>query len=161
MCDYSLLNVPNRLAEEGETLVVHMFRSGSKGFASPADLKPAKNLRGAFKLLRGHGTSSAPCAVCIPPGARLLLHDIPEHLQQLFGVGVEEEVTFTQLSAEAYRHRDALRFTNGWEALIQNLALGQRVEVLCLSSEEETLKAEPAASAALDIRTKIWLGLSR
>ena len=144
MCDYSLTNVPNRLAEESETLVVHQFASGTKGFASPADFKLAENPRGAFGLLLGLSTPSVPCAVCVPPGARLLLHDIPEHLQQLFGVGVEEEVTFTQVSAEAYRHRDALRFTNGWEVLIQNLALGQRVEVLCLSSEEETLKAEPA-----------------
>jgi hypothetical protein len=144
MCDYSLTNVPNRLAEESETLVVHQFASGTKGFASPADFKLAEKLRGAFGLLLGLSTPSVPCAVCVPPGARLLLHDIPEHLQQLFGVGVEEEVTFTQLSAEAYRHRDAIRFGSGRQVLLQSLPEGQRVAVLCLSSEQETLEIETA-----------------
>ena len=73
MCDYSLVNVPNRLAEEGETLVVHVFPTGTKGLASPADLEPAEKPHGAFRLLCGLGMSSDVCAVCIPPGARLLL----------------------------------------------------------------------------------------
>ncbi len=144
MCDYSLAQVPNRLAQKGETLVVHSFPSGTKGFASPADLIPAEKPRGAFRFLCGLGMSSYLCAVCVPPGARLLLHDIPERLQQRLEVGVEEEVTFTQLSAEAYRHRDAIRFANGREVLLQTLNSGQRVEVLCLSSEGRTLESELA-----------------
>jgi hypothetical protein len=144
MCDYSLTNVPNRLAEEGETLVVHSFHSGTKGLASPADLKPAEKPRGVFRFLCGFDMSSGVCAVCVPPGARLLLHDVPESLQRRLGIGVEEEVTFTQLSAEAYRHRDAIRFASGRQVLLQTLTAGQRVEVRCLSSEEQTLEAEPA-----------------
>jgi hypothetical protein len=31
MCDYSLAGVPNRLAVEGEQLVVHRFPTGSVG----------------------------------------------------------------------------------------------------------------------------------
>ena len=38
MCDYSLMGIPNRLAEEGEVLVTHRFSTGSLGFASPSDL---------------------------------------------------------------------------------------------------------------------------
>ena len=144
MCDYSLTNVPNRLAEEGETLVVHSFHSGTKGLASPADLKPAEKRCGAFGFLCGFGMSSDVCAVCVPPGVRLLFHDIPERLQRQLGVGVEEEVTFTQLSAEAYQHRDAIRFASGRQVLLQILTTGLRVEVLCLSSEEQTLEAAPA-----------------
>jgi hypothetical protein len=53
-------------------------------------------------------------------------------------------VTFTQLSADAYRHRDAIRFANGRQVLLRALAQGQRVDVLCLSSEEEMLEAETA-----------------
>ena len=34
MCDYSLTGIPNRLAVEGEELVVHRFRTGSLGLAS-------------------------------------------------------------------------------------------------------------------------------
>ena len=144
MCDYSLTTVPNRLAEEGETLVLHSFPSGTKGFASPADLKPAEKPHGVFRLLCGLGMSSDVCAVCVPPGARLLLHDVPEHLQRRLGIRTEEEVTFTQLSAEAYRHRDAIRFASGRQVLLQTLTAGQRVEVLCLSSEEQALEAAMA-----------------
>ena len=39
MCDYSLMAVPNRLAQEGEELVTHRFPTGSLGLASPANLK--------------------------------------------------------------------------------------------------------------------------
>ena len=39
MCDYSLMNVPNRLAQEGEELVAHRFPTGSLGLASPCDLR--------------------------------------------------------------------------------------------------------------------------
>jgi hypothetical protein len=35
MCDYSLHGIKNRLAEAGETLVVHRFHTGSKGLTSP------------------------------------------------------------------------------------------------------------------------------
>jgi hypothetical protein len=47
MCDYSLCGIPNRLAIEGEELVVHRFRTGSLGLASPADLQMRERLRGA------------------------------------------------------------------------------------------------------------------
>ena len=55
-------------------------------------------------------------------------------------------MTFVQRSAEAYQYRDAVRFRNGREVLLQSLAIGQRVDVLCLSSgeceEEEPQKRE-------------------
>jgi len=47
------------------------------------------------------------CAVCIPPGARLRLEDMPMRLQQEYSVGPVEEVTFTQISALANSYRDA------------------------------------------------------
>jgi hypothetical protein len=61
------------------------------------------------------------------------LRDIPQCLQQQLGVSDEEEVTFVQLSADAYSYRDAVRFNNGREALLQKLAEGQRVDVMCLA----------------------------
>jgi hypothetical protein len=36
MCDYSLLHFPNRLAVNGEELIVHRFSSGSIGLAAEA-----------------------------------------------------------------------------------------------------------------------------
>jgi len=57
-------------------------------------------------------------------------------LQDALGVGAAEEVTFVQQSAEAYRYRDAVRFQNGREILLQQLRCSQRVDVLSLSSTE-------------------------
>jgi hypothetical protein len=51
-------------------------------------------------------------------------------------VGESENVTFVQTSAEAFRYRDALRFANGKELLLQHLRTGQLVDVLSLSSED-------------------------
>src|SRR5258705_8608445 len=117
MCDYSLAGNPKRLAVEGEQLVVHRFSTGSLGLASACSL-----------------LSNGTTAVCIPPGARLRLRDIPEALQLQFGLNATEEVTFVQLSAEAYQYRDAVRFQNGREILLQRLGCGQQVEVLSLAS---------------------------
>ena len=61
----------------------------------------------------------------MPPGARLLLGDIPKSLQRQFDVQATEEVTFVQLSGEAYHYRDAVRFSNGREVLLQLLRCGQ------------------------------------
>jgi hypothetical protein len=72
-----------------------------------------------------------------PPGARLRLRDIPEHLQRRLQVGTVEEVTFVEQSAEAFSYRDAVRFSNGREILLQHLRCGQRVDVLSLSGVEE------------------------
>ena len=76
-------------------------------------------------------------AVCIPPGARLELQDIPVRLQQDLSVGPVEQVTFTQISAAVNSYRDAVRFPNGREVRLQELREGQRVRVLDLSVAEE------------------------
>jgi hypothetical protein len=144
MCDYSLMVISNRLAEEGENLVAHRFPTGSVGFASSKDLcKTAKSQRArplelwlALKSFFSPPETKSVPAVCVPPGARLLLQDIPPHLQHDFGVDAVEEVTFTQRGPAAYTYRDAIRFTNGEEILLQELGEGQRVKVLDLSSAE-------------------------
>ncbi len=110
MCDYSLHTYPNRLAAEGEDLVVHRFGAGSLGLASPADLAPvisANKTRGTFwsqvkawfqgRNPKWEAEKRVP-AVCIPPGARLVLWDIPKNLQREFGVGEVEEVQFVQIT---------------------------------------------------------------
>ena len=122
MCDYSLAGIPSRLAVEGEQLVVHRFPTGSLGLASPCP-----------SVSRWRSAKQTP-AVCIPTGARLLLLDIPKGLQQQFGFRGIEEVAFVQLSATPYQFRDAVRFNNGREILLQQLQCGQRMEVLSLSS---------------------------
>jgi len=132
MCDYSLMGVPNRLAREGEDLVVHEFWTGSRGLT--------QTRYGVVKRLFGN-LEPERIAVCIPPGARLLLSDIPEDVQKSFAVGPSEEVTFTQLTATANTYRDAVRFANGREILLQRLNKGQRVRVLQLSLVEEPVRS--------------------
>ncbi len=125
MCDYSLAHFPNRLAVKGEHLVVHRFATQSLGLASA---------RRRWKELLFPGTVPA---VCVPPGARLCLRDIPAQIQERLRVSPLEEVTFVQKSAEGFVYRDAVRFSNGEEMLLQCLKRGQRVEVLALGEDDE------------------------
>ena len=84
----------------------------------------------------------------MPPGARLVLRNVPKDLQRKFDVQVTEEVIFVQVSAEAFQFRDAVRFSNGREILLHKLHCGQQVDVLSLSSgdcqpeEHQRLEAE-------------------
>ena len=125
MCDYSLAHLPNRLAVEGEKLVVHRFSTHSRGLTSAHP---------SWKQILLPETRPA---VCVPPGARLRLLDIPDYLRRQLGVGSVEEVTFLQKSMEAFHYRDAVRFANGREILLQCLPCGQRVEVLSLECADE------------------------
>jgi hypothetical protein len=156
MCDYSLHTYPNRLATDGEELVVHRFGAGSLGLAAPADLATVIS---AGRTAHGSWWSRAKAwfvgnnpkwedekrvpAVCIPPGARLVLRDIPKSLQRELGVGEIEEVQFVETTAEVNTYRDAVRFQNRRQALLQQLREGQRVKVLSIAIEE----FEPAETA--------------
>jgi hypothetical protein len=139
MCDYSLMEFQNRLAVEGEVLEVHRFRSGSLGLASPADCsrsqaKPeqTRSIWGALKEMFSAPPVTSVCAVCIPPGARLMLHEVPARLQKTQQLSSEEMVTFVQTSAEVNTYRDAIRFRNGYTMRLQELTEGQRLQVLDL-----------------------------
>jgi len=139
MCDYSLMNVPNRLAREGEELVAHRFPTGSMGLASPQDLRsiadPPPVRKSFWRGLKEFFNPPRPqpvAAVCIPPGASLRLQDIPLRMQHDLHVGAVENVIFTQITAAANTYRDAVRFTNGREVRLQELREGQIVEVLDL-----------------------------
>jgi hypothetical protein len=149
MCDYSLHTYPNRLATDGEDLVVHRFGAGSLGLASPADLAPVisagKAAGGTFwsrakGWFLGHNpkweAEKRVPAVCVPPGARLVLRDISKSLQRELNIGETEEVQFVEITAEVNTYRDAVRFQNCRQALLQQLREGQRVHVLSVGVEE-------------------------
>jgi len=147
MCDYSLMAIPNRLADCGEELVIHRFESGAvAGLASPCDLRKRQEYRrvpsqGFWQRLKEFfDPPSAPAipAVCIPPGTRLLVRDIPANLRRECGIQKDiEEAVFTQITAAENTYRDAVRFPNGFEVLLQRFAEGQRLRVLSLSAAEE------------------------
>ncbi len=164
MCDYSLHAVPNRLAVEGEQLVTHRFPTSSIGLASPIDLdktnrarQQARNSNRSWWAVLKSWLNPPPLraekipAVCIPPGARLTMRNIPQDLQRELGVGPSEEVVFVELSASAYRYRDGIRFKNGREILLQYLDEGLYADVISLAGSEVPA-VEPVEEAHFELR---------
>jgi hypothetical protein len=124
MCDYSLEAYQSRPAEVGEKLTLGRFPSGSMGFAS--------------------GTV-CDTAVCIPDQSKLLLEGIGEVAQKAYGVGAVEEVAMTRLD-NAGPYKDAVRFSNGTEVLLQRLDCGSTAVVMSVGGELiGAAQAEPAA----------------
>jgi hypothetical protein len=138
MCDYSLMMNVNRLGKEGEDLVAHRFKTGSIGLVSVADHEDWLGQRGSglWQRVKDYFTfeGDPQPVVCVPPGARLRLHDY----------GSCETATFTQLSPEANRHRDALLFDNGKTVTLESLPEGQVMTLVRMSSEEDV--EEPQAA---------------
>jgi hypothetical protein len=146
MCDYSLCGIPNRLANEGEVLVVHRFRTGSVGLASLTDLQLCEQLKVATSrktfwqslksdlkdCLTGPDQSATTPAVCVPPGAQLIVKGIPSDLQKGCHLSHQEDAVFIQISAEVNTYRDAVRFHNGRQVRLQDLREGMHVQVLSL-----------------------------
>jgi len=147
MCDYSLHLFPNRLGAEGEELVVHRFGGASLGLASPSDLPVPASTCGLSRWAQFKAWFQRPLfevdkaipAVCVPPGAALILRDIPKSLQRELSVTEIEPVTFTQVSADVNTYRDAIRFQNDRRILLQRLYEGQRITIVSLANalEEE------------------------
>ena len=155
MCDYSLGGIPNRLAVEGDRLVVKAFQTGTIGLASVEDVERAqcaaqakKTLWQRLKLLCTADWSDVP-AVCVPPGALLILRDVPREMQTQFGLRESEIVEFTQTAMDANRHRDAFRFPRGQDVLLQRLKPGLRVTVLSLDFSGAGMEAPELREVAV------------
>jgi hypothetical protein len=148
MCDYSLYTVKNRLACESDDLVLHRFDTGSLGFCAVAELQQEID-RSAFS--RGWSSfmrwlfprkQCGMTAVCIPPGARLLVSVVPTVSRPFWGALERQTVDFTQLSERSYAYRDAIRLPDGETILLQKLPEGLRATVMALASEEEAVHAQ-------------------
>jgi hypothetical protein len=154
MCEYSLRSIPNRLAVDGEQLVTHRFPTQSIGLCAGAEIEATTcaqtdSTQPISWWSKFKNWLSAPqrlnnlTAVCIPPGARLQVSQLPRHIRREFNLGSVEEVTFVELSAEAYQYRDAIQFRTGKSLLLQYFDEGVRLKVLSLaSSEPETPEME-------------------
>lgn len=114
------------------------FPGGSMGLAAPCEVRQ--------QAAWDRPDAKPLVAVCIPPGAQLLLEDIPARLRQEFSIGESEFVTFTQLGFEAYTHRDGVRFENGRELLLQRLNENQPVRILSLANAIERQDTVTASS---------------
>jgi hypothetical protein len=158
MCDYSLGGLPNRLAEEGEELIVHRFSTGSVGLASARELCPARpvekaerpktlwqSIRSFFEL---SPDPQAVRAVCVPPGASLTWKAVPPDLQEKWNLPETTEVRFVQVSAEVNRYRDAIELPSGRRILLQELREGLQMRIVCLGGTSEGVE-EPALQMSL------------
>ena len=168
MCDYSLHGIKNRLAFDGEQLFVNTFHTSSKGLAAVADFNSLKTVRpapagtGFFgriahrvreaqRVVSGQESYYLP-AICVPPGAKLMLSGIPLGARQELDVDEVEEVTFVQLTFEPFRYRDAFKFANGRTQLVQLFHEGLRVEVLSLELEEKAVEIPAEREVSANVR---------
>jgi CheY-like chemotaxis protein len=158
MCDYSLMAIPNRVAVSGDELVVHRFQTGSLGLASASDLRKGQDrlkvqrhgfLQRLSQFLNRPDIQSPP-AVCIPPGARLLVQDIPMRLQHEGRFKEVEEAVFIQVTEHVNTFRDAVRFQNGVEIPLQNFDEGQRIRVVELSTALNTAAAPEGEQSRME-----------
>jgi hypothetical protein len=115
MCDYSLELYRSRPAVREERYTLHRFPSGTLGFVAATDCQTA---------------------VCMPAGARLRLQGIDETVQRAFAIGPVEQATMIRLDVAAHAHRDAVRFANGREMLLQCLNAGVTAELAARDLEE-------------------------
>ena len=155
MCDYSLYATPNRLAEDGEELVLYRFGTDSMGFASALDLK-MQQIQGerqgfwtGVKALLSPRQCEGLAAICIPPGSRLRLTDVPKEMQTRLRIAATETVSFTEISTRSYSYRDALVLSNGRSVLLQELPEGLKAVVESVSPEAPELEETYAASYAV------------
>jgi len=160
MRDFSLQEVPERLAVQGEMLVSYRFRTGSVGLASPGDMAGPKSVwqgvggrpsiwsswkRRIKHLLRPDKTA----AIRVSPRARLRVNSVPEDIKEEFGVSAIENVNFVPLSAEGCPLRDAIRFRNARHVLLQRFGEGIWFEVLSDGSNDREPQEAPEESRKL------------
>ena len=107
MCDYSLEGYRSRPAQVGEQYVTSRFPSASIGLTVPSDCHTA---------------------VCLMADTKLRIEGVSEDLQRTYGVEAAEDATFIRRDSGSYR--DAIRFVNGAEVLLQQLGVGVKIRVV-------------------------------
>ena len=107
MCDYSLEMYRSRPARVGEQYVTSRFPSRSIGLMVPGDCQTA---------------------VCLMTDTKLRIEGVSEDLQRTYGVEAAEDATFIRRDSGSYR--DAIRFANGAEVLLQQLGVGVKIRVV-------------------------------
>ena len=123
MCDYSLELYRSRPAVQEEQYTLRRFPSGTMGFTAGYD---------------------CDTAVCMPADAHLRLEGIGETVQRAFDVGPVEEVVMIRLEVIAHAHRDAVRFANGKEVMLQRLNAGITTKMVSAISDLTDVETRPS-----------------
>lgn len=132
MCDYSLEHIGTEPARQGERYVLTLFGTGSWGF-----------------------TQRGLVAACVKPGSMLRLEGLQKHIQRHWQVDATEEVEFIQLNRTG--HRDAVRFKNGKEALLQNLGYCDMTVLMPPAAQVEDHELATPAPVAPPMRRSIYV----
>jgi hypothetical protein len=93
--------------------------------------------------------------VCIPPGSLLVMRNISSAICERYSVQAEEGVVFVQTSANSNTHRDAVQFTNGRHALLQEFPEGVTAEVLSVSGNLLPVREEREFAGASPYRNPL------
>jgi hypothetical protein len=155
MCNASLHTTQNRLAEEGEDLILHRFQSGTLKFVSAFDRTKLEHAAargetaGFWSSLKHRIRNQRPLRrVLIPPGSRLLLVDIPQSLRTSPSWGTSAVVVFIEIVERSNSYRDGVVFPQGARVPLQDLPEGLHALVLSTSAQESTGRDHAEASAA-------------
>ncbi len=128
MCDYSLHSVRSRPAKVGDKLVTKDFGTGTRGFASVADLTTAVCVLPGTELAFASEVSYTDWSVRSLIKSRLAPRIQTQHRTAIF----------RQINKETMTYHDALEFPDGQVVLLTRLSEGQEATVLQLPAEPRT-----------------------
>jgi hypothetical protein len=128
MCDYSLHGVRHRPAKVGEKLVTTDFGTGTRGFASPDDLKTAVCLLPGTELAFSSEVSYSGWTIRSLIKKRTFWTKTPHRT-----------AIFRQIEMGLMTHHDALEFPDGEVRLLTSLSVGQKATVLQLPAGKRAL----------------------
>ena len=143
MCDYSLESFARRDAQAGDQLRTEKIGGyGSVGLVAP---------------------DAPQTAVCLRPGTRLIVSDVPANLQKAWDIGQVAIATFQQrdvtlskgLWGRDGRYRDGVRF-DGWDRpfiLFQEFPAGLAISVETVPVEAQV--SAPPATAKEEARPEL------
>ena len=138
MCDYSLHAVRNRPAKVGERLVTRDFGTGTRGFASPDDLKTAVCLLPGTELAFSNEISYSGWTISSLVKERLIFRTKTPHRTAIF----------RQINVGMMTHHDALEFPDGEVVLLTRLCVGQEATVLQLPAGPRVVEERHEQAAA-------------
>jgi hypothetical protein len=175
MCDYSLYELKNRIAKEGELIFINRFRTGSKGFASEADYQRAIGAQSAPNAPRLLSDIHRLCselwqrvnppalpeevcadlpAICLPHRAMLEIIAPPVNPRNERSISdissiIGRTVSLIRIPDESFRHRDAivLDSDDNIRIPVQTLPLGLVVRVLSLNLSADKKSEEKPLQA--------------
>lgn len=156
MFDSSESGSLSRLARSGELLLTYRFQNMRIGLASAKDVESSPRFAVERRVrtwwfartqrsgVRGKSNSIPP--VHISPGTLLRMSHIPPELRRRLALQNVEDVCFFQHAGDCEFYRDAVRFSNGSEVLLQSLPEGVHFVPFSMTQEEQLI----------ELRTPAW-----